>query len=159
MLRNCFIALFTMTLSLFASELRFSVPDGWECVTDQTQLPKKVQVLAISPTKTRFTPSINIATEDTEQTISDYVETAKLYHESEGQTKVTRMGQIPTKAGSAELLQIDRKTDFGVVRFIQAAIIEQETAYVITATCLRDEFASYCSSFFDSIKSFEIRDQ
>ena len=89
----------------------------------------------------------------------DYIETARLYHEGEGQTQVAKLGQIPTKAGPAQLLQIDRKTDLGMIRFLQAAVIQDNIAYVVTATCLRDEFASYCGSFFDSIKSFEIVDE
>lgn len=158
MLRFCFSALFFTMLPLFASELRLNIPEGWECVTDQSQLPKKVQLIAISPTKTKFTPSINIASEETDQELTEYVDTAKLYHESEGQTQVTKLGLIPTKAGQAQLLQIDRKTDFGMVRFLQAAVIQDHVAYVVTATCLRDEFASYCSNFFESIKSFEVTD-
>lgn len=158
MLRQTFAALFVMIVPLFASEIRLNLPEGWECVTDQSQLPKKVQLIAISPTKTKFTPSINLASEETDQSLEDYVDTAKLYHESEGETHVTRLGQIPTKVGPALLLQIDRKTEFGMVRFLQASIIQDETAYVLTATCLRDEFASYCSRFFDSIKSFELTD-
>ena len=125
-------------------------------MTDQSQLPKKVQMIAISPTKTKFTPSINIASEETEQSLQDYIDTAKLYHENEPDTHVTKMGQIPTKVGQAQLLQIDRQSDFGPVRFLQAAVIVDQTAYVVTATCLRDDFASYCSTFFDSIKSFDI---
>ncbi len=156
MLLKSLVALFMMTHPLFSSELRLAVPDGWECVTDQSQLPKKVQLIAISPTKTKFTPSINIASEETDQSLADYVDTAKLYHESDGETHVTKLGQIPTQAGQALLLQIDRKTDFGMVRFLQASVILNHVAYVVTATCLRDEFANYCSPFFDSIKSFEV---
>ena len=156
MLRKSIIALLAFTLPLVASELKLTVPEGWECVTDQEQLPKKVQLIAISPTKTKFTPSINVASEETDQSLIDYIDTAKLYHESEGETHVTKLGQIPTKSGQALLIQIDRKTDFGIVRFIQAAVIQDEVAYVVTATCLRDDFATYCSNFFDSIKSFEI---
>ncbi len=156
MLLKSFIALFMMTLPIFATEFHLAIPPGWDCVTDQSQLPKKVQLIAISPTKTKFTPSINVASEETDQSLADYVDTAKLYHESEGETHVTKLGQIPTRAGQAQLLQIDRRTDFGTVRFLQAAVIKGDVAYVVTATCLRDEFATYCSNFFDAIKSFEV---
>ena len=156
MLKQMIATLLLMTSALFAAEVRLALPEGWDCVTDASQLPKKVKLIAISPTKTKFTPSINLASEETNQTVEEYIDTAKLYHESEGNTQVTKLGQIPTKSGAAQLLQIDRKTDFGPVRFIQATLIEDKTAYVLTATCLRDDFASYCGSFFDSIKSFEL---
>ena len=149
--------LFTfLTLPLFSAQLRLAIPQGWECVTDQSQLPKKVQMLAICPKKSKFTPSINIASEETDQNLNEYMETAQLYHESEGITQVTKLGQIPTKAGPAQLIQIDRTTDFGQVRFLQAALIQNEMAYVVTATCLKDEFSTYCGSFFESIKSLDL---
>lgn len=150
------ITLFLFTGAMNANQARLALPDGWGCVTDEAQLPKKIRLIAIGESKGKFTPSINLATEETEQSIAEYIESAKHYHESEPNTQVTKLGFIPTKAGKAQLLQIDRKSDFGVIRFLQAALIDESIAYVITATCLKDEFPSFCKRFFDSIKSFEI---
>ncbi|MCP5469245.1 MAG: hypothetical protein H7A36_01910 [Chlamydiales bacterium] len=156
MLRQTLFTLLLLTGLLGAHNVHLTLPDGWECVTDMAQLPKKVKMIAIGQSSSKFTPSINLATEETDLDIQEYVDTAKMYHESEPETEVTYMGRIPTKSGNAFLLQIDRRTDWGIVRFMQAALIDEETAYVVTATCLRDEFANYCGRFFDSIKSFEI---
>lgn len=133
-----------------------TAPKGWECIDDKKQLPAKVELVFIGTGKGQFTPSINLATENTEMTMQEYVKLAKQYHESQGETKCRSLGALDTKEGPAELLQIDRQTQWGPVRFIQASLIKQGTAYVITATCLQEDFNEFSSSFFKAIQTFTI---
>ncbi|MFZ0566050.1 MAG: hypothetical protein WAM28_07690, partial [Chlamydiales bacterium] len=72
----------------------------------------------------------------------------------EGDTRCTLLGTMQTKAGVAHMLQVDRSTQWGNVRFIQAVLLKESTAYLITATCVQEEFASLSSQLFKSIKSF-----
>lgn len=131
-------------------------PKGWECIADKKQLPAKVEAVYIGNGKHGFTPSINLSMEETSLTLSQYVSLAKEYHESHPDTRTAILGMIDTKSGKAELLQIDRKTQFGPVRFLQCMIILNKKAYVLTATCLESEFAHFSPSFLAAIKSLNI---
>ncbi|NGX55423.1 MAG: hypothetical protein KR126chlam2_01058 [Chlamydiae bacterium] len=142
-----------------ATEKPFALtpPKGWQYIKDKAQLPGKVELLFVGAGTTgQFTPSINLATEETLLPVEEYISLAKKYHESQGDTRCTPLGSLDTQAGPVQLLQIDRKTSWGDVRFIQASLINAGQAYVITATCLQKDFNSYCSPFFQTIQSFTI---
>jgi hypothetical protein len=133
-------------------------PKGWECIDDPTQLPQKVKVLFIGTgtIKSPFNPSINVTTEETSLSIGEYVCLAKQYHETQSSTRCIALGTVKTESGQAELLQIDRPTQWGDVRFIQAMLIQEGRAYVVTATCLKKEFGALSSQLFKSIQSFKV---
>lgn len=131
-------------------------PKGWYCINDKKELPGKVQAVYIGNGNGTFTPSLNLATEKTDMQITEYVALAKKYHMSQGETKCQDLGTLKTKSGEAYILQIDRKTQWGDVRFIQASLIKDGIAYVLTGTCLNKEFSTLCPQFFQSIQSFTL---
>lgn len=136
--------------------LGLTAPKGWECIRDPEQLPQKVLCIYVGKGKTQFTPSINVSSEKTNLSLMQYTQFAKQHHEKEGGAKCQLLGKFRTKSGEAELLQIDRVTQWGEVRFIQAFLIHEEEAYVITATCLQDEFNLLSVQFFKAIQSFSL---
>lgn len=156
------LSLFLLTLNfqLVAEDstqtFYFTPPKGWERIDDPSQLPQKVKLIYIGNGKGQFSPSINLACEETTVPIEEYVTLAKSYHESSGDTRCSCLGTLDTRVGTAYLLQIDRPTQWGNVRFIQGVVIKAETAYVITATCLHEEFGSLAPQFFKAIQSFTL---
>ena len=52
-------------------------PEGWECIHDPEQLPKKVKLVYVGSGTGPLTPSINVACEETTMTIKEYVTLAK----------------------------------------------------------------------------------
>lgn len=134
-------------------------PKGWECVQDPSQLPQKVQVIYIgaSAEKNALNPSLNIAHEMTDSALSEYIALAKTYHEGYGNTRCALLGKMKTAAGEVELMQIDRPSQWGDVRFLQAMLIHNGEAFVITATCLKKEFGSLSSHLFRAIQSISFR--
>jgi hypothetical protein len=150
---------FTCFLRVQGNEIYVtSPPKGWECIDDPTQLPQKVKVIYIGKgNKTsQFTPSINVAAEPTYLPLKEYVTIAKRYHEGQGGTQCFPLGKIKTESGDAELLQIDRLSQWGSIRFLQAMVIKEGVAYVVTATCLKNEFNSYSSQIFKAIQSLKV---
>lgn len=147
----------SLTSCLFSNTFyKLEGPQGWECISDPTQLPAKVKIVYIGSGKWQLTPSINLACESSPLTLPQYIEEAKAYHEKTADTKATKLGPIMTKAGEAQLLQVDRKTGWGQVRFIQAALMSDQNAYVITATCLQEDFGRVSRAFFQTIQSFAL---
>ncbi len=162
--------MFKFILFFLSSSLFFSVaqgeevsiqspPKGWECITDQAQLPQKIKLIYIGkPTAANpFNPSMNVACEETPLNLADYVKSAKAYHESQPETKCALLGKINTAAGPAEILQLDRTMQWGIVRFIQAVMIRNGHAYVVTTTCIKEEFSALSPQLFKAIQSFTIR--
>lgn len=135
-----------------------SPPKGWECINDPAQLPTKVKVIFIGPGhgNSQFTPSLNVACEETRLPIDEYVSMAKMYHEKQAGTRCTPLGTINTPAGVARLMQIDRPSQWGDVRFIQAMLIKDGDAYVATATCLKSDFSVLSTQIFKALQSFNI---
>lgn len=151
----CFIFL-CFNCALLAETFSIVPPKGWDCISDPEQLPQKVTVIYIGAGKTQFTPSINLASEETTLMPEEYLALAKSYHQGQGGTQCKQLGMVDTRAGKAHLLQIDRPTQWGNVRFIQAVLVRDHKAYVVTATCLQEEFSSLSSLIFKSIQSFSI---
>jgi hypothetical protein len=136
-----------------------SPPKGWECINDPQQLPQKVRVIYIGQGQgaNPFTPSINLATETTTLSLRDYVMQAKTYHESRAGTRCHILGMIQTAAGQAQLLQIDRPSQWGDIRFVQAMYLHEGEAFVVTATCLKSEFSNLSSQIFKTIQSLTLQ--
>lgn len=132
-------------------------PKGWHLIDDPSQLPIRVKVVYIGKGKGAFTPSLNLAIEETDLDVENYYTLAKNYHNSQADTRCSYLGRMQTKGGEAEFLQIDRKTSFGDVRFLQAILVKNRSAYVITATALLEEYGTFYSSFFNTIQSFALK--
>lgn len=154
---SIFFSFFVMCALSAQAEISLVPPKGWECIQDPQQLPQKILRIYVGVGKGSFTPSINIANEETKVGIEEYLRLAKSYHESQSIAKCAFMGKIETKAGPAHLLQIDTATQWGNVRFIQAILIKDSLAYVITATCLQQEFSVFSAQFLKSVQSFSIQ--
>jgi hypothetical protein len=133
-------------------------PKGWECITDPAQLPKKIKEIYVGKANhdSRFTPSINVSHEETLLPPDQYFLVAKSYHEGEAGTRCTVLGNLMTTAGQAKLLQIDRASQWGPVRFVQAILLQDGEAYVITATCLKKDYSALSAQVFKAIQSFSL---
>lgn len=133
-------------------------PKGWDCISDPQQLPQKIKVIFVGSGhgNNSFTPSVNLACETTNLSLKEYVAQAKAYHEGRPGTRCNVLGIIQTHAGAVHMLQIDRPSQWGEIRFIQAMHIVGADAYVITATCLKNDFSALSSQIFKTIQSFSI---
>lgn len=147
-------------LPLYSDVADFIVhpPKGWERIDDPSQLPQKIRIIYIgkSAAHSSFTPSLNVACEKTNLPIQEYVAYAKSYHEGQSQTVCKPLGKVKTEAGVAEVLQIDRPSQWGDIRFVQAMLIQGGEAYVVTATCLKEEFSGLSVQMFKAIQSLSI---
>lgn len=151
--------LFFVTSLCDAETISFIAPKGWQCISNKEELPAKVEIVYIGSGKGGFTPSINLAREETPLSLVDYTKLAKSYHESHGGTRCIELGSIDSQAGSASILQIDRPTQWGQVRFLQGLVLKEKTAYVMTATCLQEEFTVLYPQFIKAIETLTIEEK
>ncbi|MBS4167495.1 hypothetical protein [Parachlamydia sp. AcF125] len=129
----------------------FTPPSGWR-VADSKELPKHVNVMVVGKGEREFPPSINLATEHYTKSLNDYLKRIKEINQSLG-IEWKNLGPIQTEAGEANLSQIEEKSQWGDLRMMHVVLIKDNTAYILTAASLKEEFPKFYKDFFASLKS------
>lgn len=147
--------------SLFADKKEFfcyfDPPSEWECA-DPKALSPLVQVGFIGKGKKMFRPSLNLAEEEIDCGIKEYLKAVKEIHESDPHTKWKDLGVFQTKSGEARLTEISRKTKWGDVRMLQSILIHKQKAYILTGAVLREEFPDQYKLLLNAMHSIQITD-
>ncbi len=142
------------TLSALIPQATFTPPKGWE-VLSPSNTPEGITLLARSKPKALFASTINLAMEETSLSLEEYLEEVAKIHC--GPSKhLSPLGLMQTSAGTMHIFQIDEKMAWADLRILQAILVKDSVAYVVTATTEESEFASVITPLLDSIKSFSI---
>lgn len=103
-------------------------------------------------------PTINLATEETEASLKDYVKAVKAIHLKTPGTKWRDLGPFHMKAGQGELTEISSKTPVGEVKVLQAIFTQNKTAYILTCSLLKKEFLELQKEVLTSFQSFSLEE-
>lgn len=133
----------------------FSPPQGWLQAKNDT-LPPHVKVMVVGKGKKEFPPSINLSTEEFEGTLKDYLKIVREINHSQG-SEWRDLGTIRTNAGEASLSQADVVTQWGSVRMMHVILPRNGMIYILTAASLKEEFPMYYKTFFDSLRSLNVK--
>ena len=133
--------------------IMFNPPEGWH-IADPKALPPSVKLMVVGKGNSIFPPSINLGVEKYNGDLKSYLKMIKSINESQG-SEWKDLGTIKTQAGIASLSQIDAKTEWGVVRMMHVILLQDgtNTAYILTAAALKEEFSKHYKDFFKSMKS------
>lgn len=134
--------------------IMFTPPPGWY-LADSSLLRKTVKIMVVGKGKGSYPPSINLATQSYGKTLKDYLKTLKASNEAQG-NEWKDLGTINTLAGPASLTQSEEKTEWGDVKRMQAIILKNGQIYILMASALKDEFASFYKVFFNAMKSLRV---
>jgi hypothetical protein len=152
-----FFLLLLCPLLAHASHGYFNPPKDW-LIADPALLSPRVQIGFICKTKKGFCPSLNMATEEVEVSLDEYLKAVKNIHEADHHNRWRKVGKILTRAGEAQLTEIDTKTQWGAVRLLQLILLKDHVAYVLTAAALKEDFAQFYKEFQSAFQSFTIVD-
>jgi hypothetical protein len=141
-----------------AKNCTFSYPKEWSVVIDDT-LPEVVEVMVKGGGEYELPPSLNLATEHVSLSQKEYVHNVLQLHKARNSHNVKVLGTIQTFSSPATLIEYQTKSGWGDVRMIQAIIVETETAYILTAAALKEEFPQFYKEFFSSIQSLKINSE
>lgn len=133
----------------------FTPPSGWEMQVPSSVTPH-VKILFTLPHKEGLSPSMNLSIEPTSLSQEEYIKTVKSLHEEDRNKEWQLLGKMQTKAGLAQLTQINTLSEWGPVRILQLIFVKEGFAYVITAAALKKEFSSYYSLFHKALRSFTL---
>ena len=133
----------------------FVPPKGWE-IADPAALSPRVKIGFLKNTNKGFCPSINLAVEETDVSLADYLKAVKAIHEQNRDTRWRALGKVRTGSGLAQLTEIDTATEWGPVRMLQLISIKDGNAYVLTAAALREEFSNFYKEVQAAFRSFTL---
>lgn len=134
----------------------FQPPPNWE-IADSKMLAKSSIIGFLDKSKSGFCPSINLATEKITVSKQEYLAIVQRNCTLK-KKKWRHLGTIQTKAGEAELTEIETKTKFGPARLLQMIFIRSGTAYILTAGALKKDFGKQANQIETAMRSLTLTD-
>lgn len=140
---------------LFAVFPFFFPPSDWQCAQPKHRSPH-VQIGFVGKGSTDFCPSINLATEEVDISLKEYVKAVKGTHLSKSHTTWRDLGKFSMKAGEGRLTEIGEISPWGDVTMLQALFVKDTTAYILTAAVLKKDFPRFKEEILQSLQSFDL---
>lgn len=148
-------ALLALSTLFASSQCFFTPPEGWE-IADPSTLPPSVVISFFKKGVNGFCPSVNLAIEETDVSLAEYLKAVKAIHEQDRSNQWRTLGKVKTAAGLAQLTELDTKTGFGSLRILQAILLHEGRAYVMTAAALKEEISQYYKEFQAAFRSLTL---
>ena len=130
-------------------------PQDWE-LADPAVLSEQVEAGFLKKKATSFSPSINLAKEETTVSFDEYISAVRKRHLQAPSTKWKNVGTIDTMSGKGHLMQIDIAAKWGDVRLLQMVHLADGIAYILTAAALQEDYAEYLPIFQKIFRSFAL---
>ncbi len=148
--------LFFLFASLHAHYAYFIPPSGWEIAQLKNPSPH-VKIGFLSKGSTQFRPSINLATEEgVDVSLKEYVKAVKELQTAEPGTKWRDLGALPMQGGTGRLIEMGQTSPWGEVKVLQAILVHEGTAYMLTAAVSKEDFSRFQSDLLASFRSLQI---
>jgi hypothetical protein len=145
-------------LALLASLIcLFQPPPSWEIAHLKKPTPEVlVGFLAKESSSLSFRPSINLAIEEIDGTLKEYVKAVKEIHLAEPKTQWRDLGKFTTKAGEGRLTEISKPSPFGEMKIFQTMVVKENKAYILTAAVLKEDLSKLRPAILESFKSLDL---
>ncbi len=130
----------------------FSPPSGWEIAQLEEPSPY-VQIGFIGKGSNPFRPSINLALEEIDVPLKEYLKAVKETHLLEPGTKWRDLGKFNFQAGPGRLTEISSTSPWGEIKILQALFVKDQIAYILTAAVLKEDFSKIQAALIASLQS------
>lgn len=132
----------------------FKPPADWRPI--QSKDLARTKIGFVKKSSTSFNPSIHLTSERVDCDLKDYVKAVKRVHLSQPNTRWNDLGSIELKAGRGQLTEIRKPSPCGEIVLLQSIFLQDQTAYVLTAAVLKQEFQEYRQEILNSLRSLEL---
>jgi hypothetical protein len=139
---------------VLCAEATFNVPSGWNSVAAD-RLPTHVETAFIGKRQSEVPPTLNLARESISSSQEEYLRAIKKLCIEQGR-EWKSLGTVDTASGTALLGQSEMQCEWGTVRMLQAILVEEQMAHILTASALQEEFADHYEQFFQAIRSLKV---
>lgn len=149
-------------LSIFAfanaKHCTFIPPSGWEIA--QLKNPSShVKIGFIGKGTGEFRPSVNLATEDVDVSLKEYVKAVKELQQTDPTTKWRDLGKISMQSGVGRLTEMSNPSPWGELKVLQAFFVADEKAYILTAAVLKADFPKFQSELLKTFQSLRLSEE
>lgn len=151
--------LFFILISLFslveAKLCYFVPPAGWE-IAHLKNPSAHIKIGFIGKGSTEFRPSINLATEEVDVSLKEYLKAVKELQLGDPQVKWRDLGKFPMQSGSGRLVEMSTASPYGELKVLQAFFIKEGTAYILTSAVIKDDFPKFQSELLKAFRSLQV---
>ena len=133
----------------------FQPPLTWECAFPQ-KASQYIQIGFVGKGSTSFRPSINLAIEQIDFNLKQYIKAVKQIHESEPNTTWRDLGKFLTLSGEGRLTEITSLSPFGTIKMLQLILVKKNKAYIMTGAATKEDFLQCQHLFTTSFKSLTL---
>src|SRR5579872_1872603 len=133
----------------------FIPPSGWEIAKLINPSPF-IKIGFVGKGSTSFRPSINLALEEADGDLKDYVKAVKKIHLADPDTKCRDLGKFNMRAGEGRLLDITVSTSHGDIKQYQALFVKENKAYILTIAVLKEDFLRFQKEMIQSLESMNL---
>lgn len=133
----------------------FDPPQGWECAFPENLSPC-IQIGFLGKGSTAFRPSVNMAIEEIDVGLQQYLKAVKAIHAEEPGTTWRDLGKFNTRAGVGRLTEICTTSHLGPVKMLQMIVVSGKAAYILTGASIKDDFLRFQETFMKTFQSFRL---
>ena len=146
---------FLTFVSIYADFPLFIPPADWECALPE-KLSPFIKIGFIGKGSSIFRPSINLATEEIDVNLKEYVKAVKEIHLAEPNTTWRDLGKFVTRSGPGRLIEITSSSPLGEVKILQLIFVKDTVAYILTGAALKKEFIQFQNIFTQVFQSLTL---
>jgi hypothetical protein len=153
-----FFLFFLFPLTLLCSETLipiFHPPSGWECAFPENRSPC-IQIGFLGKGSGSFRPSLNLAIEEIDKTLAQYVKAVKEIHLAEKGVVWRDLGKFMTLSGEGRLTEIEKTSPFGSIKIQQMIFVSGERAYILTGAAMKSDFLTIQETFLKTFQSLQL---
>jgi hypothetical protein len=115
-----------------------------------------IQIGFLGKGSSSFRPSINLAIEEVDVDLKQYLKAVKEIHLTEPKTTWRDLGKFKTLSGEGRLTEISNFSPLGEVKILQMILIKDQNAYILTGAASKVDFLRFQDVFVKSFQSLQL---
>jgi len=133
----------------------FAPPDEWEFAAAKNT-DSCIQAGFLGKGSTPFRPSMNLAIEEVDVNLKQYLKAVKEIHLHSPGTTWRDLGKFVTLSGTGRLTEISTPSSFGNIKMLQMILIKDKVAYIMTGAAIKEDFLRLQDIFTKSFQSLRL---
>lgn len=156
MKRSLFNLFLLLPFLVFGSPIPYFIPpEGWDCVQSQ-KIDPYIQIAFLGKGKSDLRPSLNLAIEETDVPLKEYLKAVRKIHETEMKVQWRDLGAFTFKSGKGRLAEITSPSPLGDVKMLQGILVQEGYAYILTGAVLKEEFSTWQNPILNALHSLAL---
>jgi hypothetical protein len=141
-----------------AKHCTFIPPAGWEIAQLKNPSPH-VRIGFIGKGTGEFRPSMNLAEEEVDVSLKEYVKAVKELQLADPTTKWRDLGKFQMEGGIGRLTEMTSTSPWGEIKILQTLLVKENKAYILTAAVLKEDLPKLQSDLLKSFHSLSITEE